>query len=441
MSEFPRKSEPASAEVDAALETFSFMAIEEFFKKKNMPQTLAAMRTEWNRPGEVRNIHLYLKLSIYLIYFGCSISLKEEVMISWYDVALKLRLPELLTDSPKHLSIVENLIKALVREASLKTRRTEQNTLSGLHRNNPHATSLPVLVQESPITTYATNIDEETPAAPEHSRRPSSAGHKSSQKKIGNHPSVKRHFDPSDKFQSRVNTKGISSENWVPEDLRFKSLQRELAVAQVTLGDIVKREKETSKEMKRLSVTPLERARVEESLGATRKIPCGCCTKPFLYVNLPLKVSLKAILDIRIKWSGNLSSANVFGALTSDGDDTDDDQSLGSTALGSTLGMTKKGKAGKEKTKSKDLLSKCYDQVSVCVFCAQFFHVQEDYRPSFQTITLQEKKAAYFETKRRELEYWDPLKMCEKDREEAELRQKLELEAGMSTEHSLVDQK
>ena len=59
----------------------------------------------------------------------------------------------------------------------------------------------------------------------------------------------------------------------------------------------------------------------------------------------------------------------------------------------------------------------CYDEVGVCVFCAQFFHVQEDYRPSFSTIVYQEKRALYYEKKRKEEEYWDPLKMMEKDRE------------------------
>jgi len=64
----------------------------------------------------------------------------------------------------------------------------------------------------------------------------------------------------------------------------------------------------------------------------------------------------------------------------------------------------------------------CYDQVGVCVFCAQFFQVQEEYRPSYSTIVFQEKRAAYLENKRREEEYWDPLKMMEKDRANLEIR-------------------
>jgi hypothetical protein len=59
---------------------------------------------------------------------------------------------------------------------------------------------------------------------------------------------------------------------------------------------------------------------------------------------------------------------------------------------------------------------RCYDQVGVCRFCAQFFAEPEEYRPSYQNITFQERKVAYFDQKRREREYWDPLKMLEKDR-------------------------
>jgi hypothetical protein len=59
---------------------------------------------------------------------------------------------------------------------------------------------------------------------------------------------------------------------------------------------------------------------------------------------------------------------------------------------------------------------RCWEQCLVCVFCAQFFHVQEDYRPSYQAIIMHERQAAYMEAKRRDEEYWDPLKMVEKDR-------------------------
>lgn len=166
--------------------------------------------------------------------------------------------------------------------------------------------------------------------------------------------------------------------------------------------------------MKRLNITDLDRAKFEESLKSTHKIPCSCCQKEFLYVNLPLKVSRKAIIDIRIKWSGSLSSATVFGELPP----VDDYLENGGTGtLGNTAGST----AGKKKNKSTSnvlgMVPRCYDEVGVCVFCAQFFHVQEDYRPSFQAITYQERKTQFFTNKRKEKEYWDPLEMIKRDRD------------------------
>ncbi len=69
------------------------------------------------------------------------------------------------------------------------------------------------------------------------------------------------------------------------------------------------------------------------------------------------------------------------------------------------------------------MVPRCYDEVGVCVFCAQFFHVQEEYRPSFSAITYQERKTQHFTNKRKEKEYWDPLEMIKRDRDALELHQ------------------
>jgi len=216
---------------------------------------------------------------------------------------------------------------------------------------------------------------------------------------------IKRHIDsleklglPTNRQAAKVAT-AVSSEAWIPNEIRMKSIGRDLSAAKETLIQIKKREIDFEREMKRLQVSDLQHARTEEELGATHKLPCGCCKQKFLYVNLPLKVSRKAILDIRIKWSGNLNSATVFGALDAEEDDCSPN--------------------GQRKSEDSALLGavpRCYDNVGVCVFCAQFFHVQEDYRPSYQAIIMHERQAAYMEAKRRDEEYWDPLKMVEKDR-------------------------
>jgi len=124
-----------------------------------------------------------------------------------------------------------------------------------------------------------------------------------------------------------------SSENWIPEEVRMRSLYREFQLLKENLGDIRKREDVEKVNMKALSVSDLARAQVKESLGATKKVPCGCCLRKYLDVNLPLKVSHKAIMDIRIKWSASLSSATVFG-----GDpvvvDKKDDEGVPSSSTG-----------------------------------------------------------------------------------------------------------
>jgi hypothetical protein len=108
----------------------------------------------------------------------------------------------------------------------------------------------------------------------------------------------------------------------------------------------------------------------------------------------------KAVIDIKVKWSGKLNSQTVFAGISA-GDDVVE-----------------------QRKKSKDdrlnQVPRCYTEVSVCVFCSQFFHVQEDYRPTFQRITYNERKTEYLEGLERDKEYWDPLKMLEEARDKDE---------------------
>lgn len=126
------------------------------------------------------------------------------------------------------------------------------------------------------------------------------------------------------------------------------------------------------------------------------------------------QVSQKAIIDIRVKWSGGLNSASVFGKLPSN---TEDDEADGDVTRLSNSSSHSSIASNENKLTS---ITRCYNEVLVCCFCAQFFHDQEEYRPSFQKIYYEERKATFLENRRREKEYWDPLKMCEKYREEEE---------------------
>lgn len=111
-----------------------------------------------------------------------------------------------------------------------------------------------------------------------------------------------------DKFgNGKVNR--TSPENWLPDNFRMRSRMRELAMAQETLDGIIVREIDNARQQKRLSVPVYERAVNEESLSMVKKHPCGCCLQKYLYVNLPLKVSQKAIIDIRVKWTGKFFSS------------------------------------------------------------------------------------------------------------------------------------
>jgi hypothetical protein len=379
--------------VSELLENFCFMVVEEFLIQKSLISTLNEFRSEWKRPSD------------------------EVAIVSWYEVALKLHLPDILNKNNNTGCVIENVVLALIRESSVRTRRNQDAILNGLN-TLPKVNSLPAILDNpirvsSPLLSTKTSLEGNEIKANNLKKEPNN-------NKTASTVYIKKQpLDSLDKFGKLK----ISSENWIPEEFRLKSLHRELKVAKETLNEIIQRDSGIKKELKRLTVTDLEKAQVEESLGVTKKLACGCCLKKFLYVNLPLKVSLKAIQDIRIKWSGVLNSATVFGAsLIIEKTNNDDLLNLeSSTAM--DLKNTKQINKSRPDTKNQNLLTtipKYYDEIRVCVFCAQFFHTQEDYRPSFQSIVYQEKKVAFFEGKKKEQEYWDPLKMCEKDRENQE---------------------
>lgn len=319
-------------------------------------------------------------------------------MFSWYDVALKLRLPELIEQNRGEDSVLSNLVSALIKESSIRNRRAPEVTISGL-AIMPKSTSLPQLAAPeprapSPPTASPLRKTDDNRARPRDSNPPKPLH-------------MKRLPDNLDRYLSSK-PKTASLENWIPDDIRMRTIQRNIMLTKETLDGTLKLENSLAREMKRLMVSDLERAKMEESLDATHKVPCGCCTQEFLEVNLPMRVSRKAILDIRIKWSGQLTSTNVFRSNIFR--DLVQDSNEGSSS----------GKKKGTNSSNYDTVPQCYDQVGVCVFCTQFFQEPEEYRPSYDRITYEERKAAFFEMKRKEREYWDPLKMVEADRERLE---------------------
>jgi len=409
-----------NSSIELIFDNFCSMVVEEYLARKNLTNTLETFREEWQRPSE------------------------EQAVVSWFEVALKLRLPELITQNSKDRTILENVVQALVRESSVRCRQSPEVILTGLAAM-PKSTTLPHIVDHHQEAHHIPLPRSPTLHASSHAHRVDKSKVNTARTQHSNqNPLIKRQLEAVEKQygNSRQSNKVVlSNEAWIPNEIRMKNMKRDISVANETLLVIQKREMSMAREMRRLMVTDLARAQTEESLDATHKMPCECCMQEFLYVNLPLKVSRKAIVDIRTKWSGKLSSATVFGG-----------SEPGAEEEGNGGGDSHEGSPSKTKTKEqramerkKQLLSSvpaCYDQVGVCVFCAQFFQVQEEYRPSFAAITQTEKRAAIKEARRREREYWDPLKMVEKDRQEQEIRDKelreLQLMAGTG-ESSLDD--
>lgn len=369
---------------------------------------------------------------------------QEQAVVSWFEVALKLRLPELISQNSKDRSILENVVQALVRESSVRSRQPPEVILTGLaampktvtlphivdHQQEVH--TLPIPRSPAPTSHLGTKIDTVRNTA-----RNSTARNSHVPPNQQNHL-IKRQLETIEKqftIARSQNKPVLSNEAWIPNELRMKTLGRDITAASDALLIIKKREISMAREMRRLDVTDLQRAQTEEGLGATHKLPCECCMQEFLYVNLPLRVSRKAIVDIRTKWSGKLSSATVFGGPEAISDEEFTMQADGT--MRSTQSPSKSKSALEKKSALLSGVPSCYDEVSVCIFCAQFFHVQEDYRPSYLAITQNEKRAAAKEARRREKEYWDPLKMVEKDRKEQELRDQMTLSMQMQEEGAM----
>lgn len=388
---------------DEIIDNFCHMVFEEFLIKRQLTQTLQSFREEWKRPQE------------------------STVLYSWYDIALKLRLPELLAQSKKDGTVLENLVLALARESSIRNRRPTEVTVSGL-ATMPKTTTLPTLVVNEPQT--STSLSTPKPpistSSPFKKPEPHNESGTKSHRKETNKLTNKRSVDSFAVISNNNSKNRHSNENWIPEDIRMRSLQRELLTVKEIFADTKNLETSLQREMKRLAVSDLERAKAEEKLVATKKVPCGCCMQEFLYVNLPMKVSKKAIIDIRIKWTGKLNSATVFRETNVH--ELADELANLQTKNATKRAMRDTGSVGSVESQQSmmsvseiDIMGssvpRCYDTVGICIFCSQFFQSPEEYRPSYQAIVYEEKKTAYLENKRREREYWDPLKMLEKDRE------------------------
>jgi len=130
-----------------------------------------------------------------------------------------------------------------------------------------------------------------------------------------------------------------SVENWIPMEVRMRMIRDEIQNAQF-------KEDERKREQRRLKkwqteTSDLDLEKVKDKYAQKRRQFCSLCEQQYLALNLPMTVSYKAIMDLRLSW--------------------------GHTGVDSILSKP----------------PRCYDVVRVCIFCAQFFDSpqgQEAYR-------------------------------------------------------------
>ena len=118
-----------------------------------------------------------------------------------------------------------------------------------------------------------------------------------------------------------------STENWIPMEVRMRMVGDEIANAAF-------KEAERHREQRRLKkwqteITALDLEKVKDKYSQKRCKFCALCEQQYLALNLPMTVSYKAIMDLRLSW--------------------------GHTGVDSILSKP----------------PRCYDVVRVCTFCAQ----------------------------------------------------------------------
>ncbi len=415
-------------------------------------------------------------------------------MLNWYDLALKLHLQDLPPNCYYDAPVVENIVKFLCSESSIRSRRKQEVVVRGLATVPRVFKSMPSLEQSKDLMKKTLRQSKDAEDMPMHyptlhrntneqpfheelnmdsifdpvknieqvemssgavvalwesvddaAKATGVVAHIISSSLNGkpvpegsqykwrySKPTMRygdalpEKFDPipvKDKStvlkeaaarQKNGQKEKASSENWIPEITRMRSVHRHIAAAKETVQDMHLREINNEREMKQFKRSAFQKAVALEDLGVQKKQACGCCYQMFSLVNLPLKVSNKAVVDMRKKFAN-------------------DEKEIKKEFYIKPVVETKRKDMWWIKIDEKlSNLSRCYDDVNVCIYCSQFFKDQDSYRPTYETVQYEERKKAYFEQKRLERAYWDPLAMSEadKERQRIEVEQKAVIEAA-----------
>ena len=171
-----------------------------------------------------------------------------------------------------------------------------------------------------------------------------------------------------------------SKENWIPDHVREKMVQRDLSVA--------KRNLEFSEMCKGNSdrrMSPLEQNLTKEKYGLAVRTQCGLCCRLYLPVNLVMGLPQKAVHDMRETWGDRFDPA-------------------GQKSRTVCINPNRHPSA-------------MYDRTRVCAFCSQLFENQQDsYRPSFEMKEAERELANAAERERTAAVMSDPLKQLDRER-------------------------
>ena len=148
---------------------------------------------------------------------------------------------------------------------------------------------------------------------------------------------------------SSASSNALSAENWLPFSHRMESVARGMRVANANWRSTLIHKTNVERLEKEQPMLEYLNFLAAEKLDLKKRATCGCCEVLFPSINLVLRVPKKAILDVRKHWE---TSSSSFTA----GD---------------------KGECKSVEATSQGLhLPRMYDEVNVCLFCAQFFHDQ-----------------------------------------------------------------
>lgn len=285
---------------------------------------------------------------------------KAPDLDGWCSMGKLLELPELLNANSCFSTILEVLVKELTRETNVKMRRPVTLTMKTV----PKCASMSQL----PVPEHKPRVQRK-PMLPE--RAASSPGRRAPPPKMPPKFVMREHRDSP-----------FSRENWIPMDKREKMLQRNLQTLKLNLDELDAYDKFVKNEKRHQKLSDLEKTQLAERYGLKKKKACGLCGLNYSDINLVLKVPYKAIQDLRSQW------AEIYG---------DDPRAT---------------------THKKPAFT--YDEVGVCVFCAQFFRLgqQDVYRPSYEQKVAEKNRKLRIEHEANAKAYWDPVKQLDLERQE-----------------------